>query len=85
MRSGHFSDLHDVAVRAQLDASQLKLPASSNALSDISGNRGQAMWNVAGSVPDRGLLRDAHIVEEALTIAPASEGQELVADYLAWD
>jgi len=74
-----------VAVRAQLDTSQLKLLASANALSDISGNRRQAMWNVAGSVPNRGLLREAHIVEEALTIAPASEGQELVANYLTWD
>jgi len=36
---------------------------------------------VAGSVPDRGLLREAHIVEEELMIAPATEGQELVADY----
>lgn len=74
-----------MAVRAQLDASQLKLLASANALSDISGNRRQAMWNVAGVCRTGGPLREAHIVEEALTIAPASEGQELVADYLTWD
>ena len=76
-----FKDLHDLGVRAALDAAQLKLLASANALLEISGNRRQAIWNAAGSVPDRGLLREAQIVEEELMIAPATEGQELVADY----
>lgn len=76
-----FKDLHDLGIRAALDASQLKLLASANALSGITGNRRQAMWNAAGNAPDTGLLREARIVEEAMTIAPATEGQELVADY----
>jgi len=76
-----FKDLHDLGIRAALDASQLQLLASANALSGITGNRRQAMWNAAGNAPDTGLLREAQIVEEAMTIAPATEGQELVADY----
>lgn len=59
-----FKDLHDLGIRAGLDAAQLKLLASANALAGISGNRRQAIWNSAGSVPDCGLLREAHIVED---------------------
>jgi error-prone DNA polymerase len=76
-----FSGLHDLGVRADIDAEQLKLLASANALAGISGNRRQAMWNAAGSTPDKDLLRQAHILEEELILEAPSEGQELVADY----
>jgi error-prone DNA polymerase len=76
-----FTDLHDLGLRAGLDAAQLKLLASANALAAISGNRREAMWNAAGSAPDKGLLRTAHIPEDELQLPAPSEGEELVADY----
>jgi len=76
-----FADLHDLGLRAGLDAAQLKLLASANALAAISGNRREAMWNAAGGTPDKGLLRTAHIPEDALQLPTPSEGEELVADY----
>jgi error-prone DNA polymerase len=76
-----FTNLHDLGLRASLDAAQLKLLASANALTSISGNRREAMWSAAGSTPDKGLLREAHIPEEALQLQAPSEGEELVADY----
>lgn len=76
-----FSDLHDLGLRAGLDAAQLKLLASANALFAIGGNRREAMWNAAGSAPDKGLLRQAQIGEAALPLPAPSEAEDLVADY----
>jgi error-prone DNA polymerase len=76
-----FQNLHDLGVRAGLDASQLKLLASANALAPLSGNRREAMWNAAGSTPDKGLLREARIAEETLELQAPSEAEDLVADY----
>lgn len=76
-----FHDLHDLGVRASIDAAQLKLLASANALLGISGNRRQAVWDAAGSAPEKDLLRGARIAEEEVLIEAPTEGQELVADY----
>ncbi|MYM73544.1 DNA polymerase III subunit alpha [Duganella sp. FT134W] len=76
-----FRDLHDLGVRAGLDAAQLKLLASANALAPLGGNRREALWHAAGSTPDKGLLREAHIAEEALQLPAPSEAEDVVADY----
>jgi error-prone DNA polymerase len=76
-----FASLHDLGLRAGLDAAQLKLLASANALSALSGNRREAMWNAAGSTPDKGLLREAQVAEDSLQLPAPSEAEELVADY----
>lgn len=76
-----FSNLHDLALRADLASDQLKLLASAGALESFSGNRRQALWVASGSAPDKGLLRAAEIEEEELTLAAPSEAENLVADY----
>jgi len=76
-----FTDLHDLGLRAALDAEQLKLLASANALAPLSGNRREAMWSAAGSTADKDLLRQTHIAEAALQLPAPSEAEELVADY----
>ncbi len=76
-----FSDLNDLAGRAQLTGGQLNILASANALESLAGNRRQAMWQAVGSVPDKGLLRFATIVEDALQLAGPSEAENILADY----
>jgi error-prone DNA polymerase len=61
-----FSDINDLEGRA---------------LASLTGNRRQAMWQAAGSVPDKGQLRSAVIVEEARQLEAPSEAQNIVADY----
>jgi len=76
-----FRNMHDLAERAQLTASDLNTLASANALESLTGNRRQAMWQAVGSVPDKGLLRTAVIVEDELQLAAPSEAENIVADY----
>ena len=77
-----FKDVHDLGLRAALDAEILKLLASAGALAELTGNRRQAMWVAAGSAPGRDLLREAPVHEEELALAAPTEGQDLVQDYL---
>jgi error-prone DNA polymerase len=76
-----FVDIDDLAQRAQLSSAHLAALASANALESLAGNRRQAMWQALGSVPDKGLLRAAPIVEDQLELAAPSEAQDIVADY----
>ena len=47
------------------------------------GNRRQALWQAAGAVPERDLLRPATPLEEMPQLAAPSEGAEIVGDYRA--
>ncbi len=76
-----FSSVHDLGVRAVLNAEQLKLLAAADALAALTGNRRQAMWVAAGSAPDRGLLREATIAEQDLLLVAPTEGENTMADY----
>lgn len=76
-----FIDVNDLALRAQLDSADLKLLASASALATMTGNRREAMWVAAGSVPSKGLLREATIEEAALPLAPPTEAEDVLADY----
>ena len=76
-----YADIEDLARRAQLAGGHLSMLASANALESLSGNRRQALWQALGSVPDKGLLRAAVIVEEALQLEAPSEAEGIVADY----
>ena len=80
-RSAAFSSVDDLARRALLSLHDLKALAEANALRGLAGHRRQAKWDVAGMLPAPALLRDAPIAEAPLLLAPATEGQELVADY----
>jgi error-prone DNA polymerase len=76
-----FANVDDLARRAQLDQFELGALARANALLPLSGHRRQAKWDVSAMKPAPALLRDAPIHETPLTLTPASEGQEIVADY----
>lgn len=75
-------EVDDLARRtAVLDAGHLNAMASANALESLSGNRRQALWQVVASVPDKGLLRPATVVEEVVEMEAPSEAENIVADY----
>jgi error-prone DNA polymerase len=76
-----YTSVSDLALRAQLDAQDLKLLASASALASLSGNRREAMWVAAGSAPSKGLLREAPIEEHALQLPAPSDAEEVLADY----
>lgn len=76
-----FSSTSDMAARANLDAGDMNALASSNALESLSGNRRQAMWQARSSVPDKGLLRPAEIVEDLVELESPTEAENVVADY----
>ncbi|MET3140033.1 error-prone DNA polymerase [Undibacterium sp. GrIS 1.2] len=76
-----FSDTNDLAGRANLNAGHLQALAGANALVSLVGNRRQALWHAVASVPGKGLLRSAPIVEDVLQLKEPSEAQSIVADY----
>jgi len=76
-----FTDITDLAARARLNAAHLQALAGANALESLVGNRRQALWQAVASVPDKGLLRSAAIVEEPLQLTAPSEAEDIVADY----
>ncbi|HSV35304.1 MAG TPA: error-prone DNA polymerase, partial [Ramlibacter sp.] len=80
---GAFTSTEDLALRARLDAKDLKALASGDALLSLSGHRRQQVWDAAAQhgVPE--LLRDAPINEDMLALPAAPEGEEIVFDYAA--
>ena len=76
-----FKNTADLASRTNLDAGDMNALASANALMSLSGNRRQAMWQARSSVPDKGLLRPAEIVEELIELESPSEAENVAADY----
>ncbi|MES2535150.1 MAG: error-prone DNA polymerase [Pseudomonadota bacterium] len=78
-----FSDVQDMALRAQLTRSDLQALAAANALESMSGNRRQALWQAVAGAPDKGLLRQATIHEDAVRLTAPSEADDIVSDYRA--
>ncbi|OEZ54223.1 error-prone DNA polymerase [Duganella sp. HH105] len=76
-----FKSTGDLAARANLNAGHMNALASADALSALSGNRRQAMWQAAASVPDKGLLRPAEIAEDFVELESPSEAENVTADY----
>jgi error-prone DNA polymerase len=76
-----FESVDDLARRAELSPQDLQALARANALLSLTGHRRQAAWLVSGMLPAPALLRNAPISEDRIALPPASEGQELVADY----
>lgn len=77
----NFKSTADLATRANLDAGDMNALASANALKSLSGNRRQAMWQARSSVPDKGLLRPAEIVEELVELESPTAAEDVTADY----
>lgn len=76
-----FENTTDMATRANLDAGDMNALASANALESLSGNRRQAMWQAKASVPDKGLLRPAEILEDLVELESPTEAENVAADY----
>jgi error-prone DNA polymerase len=68
-------------VRASLSSSDLQALAAANALQSLAGHRREARWHAAAAVPGKGLLKQASIAADAISLPAPSEAQEIVADY----
>jgi error-prone DNA polymerase len=78
-----FASAPDLARRASLDRGDLQVLAAGNALAALSGHRRQALWEAAGAVPDKDLLRPTVPIEDTPVLAAPKEGEEIVGDYRA--
>lgn len=80
-RDAPFISTEDLALRARLDAKDLRVLASGDALRSLSGHRRQQVWEAAALHVAPPLLKDAPVDEEFLELAAAAEGEEVVFDY----
>ena len=78
-----FVDVADLARRGGLDRHDLQVLAAGNALHALAGHRREALWQAAGAVPDRDLLRDTTQEEDLPVLAAPTEGESIVSDYRA--
>ncbi|MDO9194709.1 MAG: error-prone DNA polymerase, partial [Undibacterium sp.] len=78
-----FSDVTDLARRAQLSRHEVEALATGNALISLAGNRRQALWQAVAAIPDKDLLHPVTIQEQVPTLVPPSEAQEIIGDYHA--
>jgi error-prone DNA polymerase len=76
-----FSDLNDLALRADLSATDLQALAAANALQSIAGHRREALWHAVAAVPGKGLLKTASATIDDVQLTAPSEAQAIVADY----
>ena len=76
-----FSSVTDLADRAALSRTDLQALANANALAPLTGHRRQALWQAVVNAPDKGLLRQAPITEEPITLKEPTQGDTIVADY----
>ncbi|MGK5053423.1 error-prone DNA polymerase [Janthinobacterium sp. RB2P8] len=78
-----FVDVADLARRGGLDRHDLQVLAAGNALHALAGHRREALWQAAGAVPDRDLLRITTQEEDLPVLAAPTEGESIVSDYRA--
>ncbi|MFZ6773877.1 error-prone DNA polymerase [Undibacterium sp. SXout7W] len=76
-----FTNVSDLTDRAKLNSNDIQALAKANALESLAGHRRQALWQSVVSIPDKGLLRDARVHEDELTLSAPMEGETMVADY----
>jgi error-prone DNA polymerase len=76
-----FGSTEDLARRAGLDLRDMKLLAAADALRSLAGHRRQQVWEASALRAAPPLLHDAPVQEDALELAPAPEGEEIVWDY----
>jgi len=80
-RERAFAGAADLAHRARLDKRDLAALADADALAALSGHRHEATWDVAGVERLPALLAGAAFDETQPSLAPPTEGQDIVADY----
>jgi error-prone DNA polymerase len=78
-----FSDITDLARRAQLSRHEVEALATGNVLISLTGNRRQALWQAVAAIPDKGLLHPVTLQEQVPILAAPSEAQEIFGDYRA--
>jgi error-prone DNA polymerase len=78
-----FTSTEDLALRAVLDAGDLKALASADALQSLSGHRRQQVWDASALHRAPLLLREAAVNEVPLQFPGAPEGEEVRFDYAA--
>ena len=76
-----FSDVTDLARRAELNRHDVEALAAAGALAQLSGHRRRALWDVSGIERMPPLLADAPIGEAMPKLAPPAEGESIIADY----
>ncbi|MEJ5991935.1 error-prone DNA polymerase [Ramlibacter sp. PS3R-8] len=76
-----FTNVEDLALRAQLDLKDLKALASADALRSLAGHRRQQVWEASAQQKAPGMLRQAPINEQPLLLPAAHEGEEIFFDY----
>ena len=79
-----FTDAQDLCTRAQLNRRELAALAEAAALRGIAGHRHRARWEVAATEKQPAdLLQGISLKDDATAIRPASETDDLKADYAA--
>lgn len=78
-----YTSTEDLALRAGLDAAELRALASADALLSLSGHRRQQVWDASALHAAPALLRAAPVDEDWLELEAAPEGEEIVFDYAA--
>ena len=78
-----FTSTEDLALRARLDAGDLKALASADALISLSGHRRQQVWDASALKPAPPLLQAVPVDEELLELPAAAEAEEVLFDYAA--
>lgn len=78
-----YASVEDLALRAELDAGDLKALASADALRSLAGHRRQQVWDASALQRPPALLREAPVHEPTLRLPAASEAQEVGFDYAA--
>jgi error-prone DNA polymerase len=76
-----FTNVEDLALRAQLDLKDLNALAAADALRSLAGHRRQQVWEASAQQKAPGMLRQAPINEQPLLLPEAHEGEEIFFDY----
>ena len=81
-REAHaFTDVDDLARRAELNRHDMEALAPASALEALSGHRRHALWDVSGIERMPALLNGTSFHEAPPALIAPSEGEDLVADY----
>ena len=76
-----FDSAEELARRARLEQSEMKLLAAGGALASLSGHRRQQVWDAAALHAPPALLQDAPVDEDFWELPAAPEGEDVLWDY----
>ena len=77
-----FATVEDMAMRAELDAHDLRCLSSADALATLAGHRPNAVWEAVGiDTRPTEMLREARTFEDPVEFAEPAEGASIADDY----